>query len=429
MTAPDGMIHHCRASWRAASLAAAILTLGGALPASAETMLRPGDTVKLSILGLPASELTSVIDADGYLTLAWFGRVKAADRSLTDILTEVQNLTTGQLFKRYTNEGVLKLIQLTPQDVSLEIVAYRPVIVSGEVARPAEVPFRPGLTVRGAIAIAGGVRSSLLTDVTSMEPAQIVRWQNDYSRATIDHAVALSRLWRISAEINNETDPAPLPTDQVAVSPEVLGALLQSQRELMKIKQTNETGDRAFLQASLERARVRLGILIEQRANSKELLSADEAEEKRVRELVDRDLVPAARLTDVRRTTVLTATNLLELEEKLSTAELEVSKNERLIDEYEEMRMTDLLTQREQQNATVLEARLRMDQLAQNLTGATIGESSVSLSSNRGINVWTFRRVENEVKRVDLTLDSELEPGDVLEVALSMDAGPMLPSQ
>lgn len=387
--------------------------------ARAETLLRPGDTIKLSILGLPNSELITAIDADGFLTLSWFGRVEAADRTLTDVLSEVRGVTNGQLFKRYTADGQLKLIQLTREDISLEIVAFRPVIVSGEVARPGEIAFRPGLTVRGAIAISGGVRSSLLTDVTVTDPGQLVRWQNDYSRATIDHATAMARLWRVQAQRDEVREPQVLPYDQVAVSKEVFDALLTRQRNLIGNDLDTLAGDRDYLVAALGRAKNRVELLMEQQAQQGKLVASDEEEEARTRDLVERSLIPAPRLAEVRRTTVLSATRLLDVEEKLANAQLEVARLEREINRFEESRSGDLLSLQEQQTAILIESRLRMDQMAQNLSSASTGLTGTTLSANNGIVLRAFRRADGIITEAVLDLDSVVEPGDVIEISLS----------
>ena len=40
--------------------------------------------------------------------------------------------------------------------VSVEIAEYRPISVLGEVNRPGQYPYQPGLTMLGAVALAGG---------------------------------------------------------------------------------------------------------------------------------------------------------------------------------------------------------------------------------------------------------------------------------
>ncbi|MFP3700966.1 polysaccharide export protein UppC, partial [Burkholderia sp. SIMBA_013] len=45
---------------------------------------------------------------------------------------------------------------LRDPDVTIEIDRYRPVFVMGEVGRPGQYSYVPGMTVQNAIAIAGG---------------------------------------------------------------------------------------------------------------------------------------------------------------------------------------------------------------------------------------------------------------------------------
>jgi len=40
--------------------------------------------------------------------------------------------------------------------VAVEIIAYRPIYVLGEVNRPGQYPYQPGMTVVTAVAVAGG---------------------------------------------------------------------------------------------------------------------------------------------------------------------------------------------------------------------------------------------------------------------------------
>jgi len=53
-------------------------------------------------------------------------------------------------------------------NVSVEITEYRPVFVLGEVNRPGEYPFKPGMTVLSAVSTAGGFTYRAVTDVGSV---------------------------------------------------------------------------------------------------------------------------------------------------------------------------------------------------------------------------------------------------------------------
>lgn len=405
-----------------------LVALALAAPAQAEVRLGPGDTIRLTIQGLPGAEVDSTIGVDGKLPLVWPGPVQAADRTLDEVLADVRTMSEGRVYKRYTQEGLLKLFQLSKEDLALEVVGYRPVVVSGDVARPAEVVFRPGLTARSAIAVAGGVRSTLLAGLAVADPAQLMRWQNEYGQAALDHATALVRQWRVTAEIDKAEKPVPLDPSMVGVNREILSTLAGEQTRLMEIRRQRQERDRDYLRRVIDQARDRVRILTEQRANLTEQLAADEEEEARVRDLVDRSLVPAARLIEVRRNTVLSAGRLLELDAQLAAADLLVSQRQRELEVYDETLAADLLDLRDQLNVAVLAARLRMDQLAQNMAGSQEGESVTSLLTNTDATVRVFRKVDGKITASVIEIDSELEPGDTLEVELAEPVG-VLPTQ
>jgi polysaccharide export outer membrane protein len=408
-----------RALTLALSLVLATTILATPSRARADTLIQPGDTIRMAILGLPDSETDHIVDSDGNLSLGWFGGVRAGGRTIDEVLSDAKLQVAGKVYKRYTGDGLLKLIQLTGDDISLQIVAYRSIFVLGDVARPGEVQFRPGLTVRAAVAVVGGVRSSLLSDAVVADPLQIVRWQNEYVRATLDHATAAVRRWRAEAEIAGVETPEPMDPQRVAVSRDVLETLSAEQLQIAQTRHQTAEGDRAFLQTALAQSNERLTMLDGQRETLTEALNADEEEERRVAELVERSLVPANRLGEVRRNTLVSATRLLDLERALTDARLAVTRAEREIASYEETRMTELLTLREQFTAAMLEARLRMDLLSQNLSGSVQGEGAAGTEmSDLSVSARAYRRVDGEVQTVVLDLDSLVQPGDTIEVRL-----------
>lgn len=418
LQAITGVIRCTARNWLIVCLLLATATLTTATKATAEFLVGTGDTLRVSISGLPLSGAEARVDIDGYLNLAWFGRIKAADRGIRDILSDIQQLAGQRIVKQYSTTGELILIQLSAEDVYVEVIEYRPVIVSGDVARPGEMAFRPNLTARSAIAIAGGARSSLLTDVSVTDPGQIVRWQNDYASAALDHASALLRLWRLTAEIEQNYDAHPPGIDEVAVSPEVLANLTQEQVVLMASTRKNEESDRNFLADSLALLRERSEILIQQREKQAEVLAFDEEDETRVQALLERGLVPAAQLSDVRKNTVLSATRLLDLDENLSRFELEAIRLQRQLDEYGEVRLTALMQERIRANKNVLDAGLRMNLLSQNLSGISAEAGGTSEQTDLGITLKVYRRVNGQLETFTLALDDEIHPGDTLEINL-----------
>jgi polysaccharide export outer membrane protein len=63
--------------------------------------------------------------------------------------------TTDQLAQSISTALADKKILLNPS-VSVEVIKYRPVFILGEVVKPGEYPYEPGMTALTLVAIAGG---------------------------------------------------------------------------------------------------------------------------------------------------------------------------------------------------------------------------------------------------------------------------------
>ena len=102
-----------------------------------------GDQVRIIVFG--EDQLTGEfrVDDRGQIAVPLLGNVEAA------------GLTPEQLNKRIES-GLREKNLLRNPSVSVEVLAYRPVFVLGEVAKPGEYPYQPGMTMLTAVAIAGG---------------------------------------------------------------------------------------------------------------------------------------------------------------------------------------------------------------------------------------------------------------------------------
>lgn len=111
--------------------------------ATREYLLDVGDEVRITIAGLPNLSGNYTIADDGMIVVPLVEGVKAQGVSATQL--------------QQTIAGVLqeKQILLKPS-VSAQLVKGRPYYVVGEVKKPGEYVYRPGMTVLTAIAAAGG---------------------------------------------------------------------------------------------------------------------------------------------------------------------------------------------------------------------------------------------------------------------------------
>jgi polysaccharide export outer membrane protein len=105
--------------------------------------LQAGDKIKVTVYGEDKLTGEYEIDPGGSVSLPLAGTVQAA--GLTK--SELEQL----LSKKFSSANYLK----NPK-VTVDIATFRPFYVLGEVEKPGEYPYKGGLNVVSAIAVAGG---------------------------------------------------------------------------------------------------------------------------------------------------------------------------------------------------------------------------------------------------------------------------------
>ena len=104
--------------------------------------LDAGDRLRIVVFGQEGLTNSYAVDAGGAVTMPLIGAVHA--RGLTP--AELANAITAKLRGGYIREPY----------VAVEVEAYRPFFILGEVAAPGQYPYVPNMTVESAVAIAGG---------------------------------------------------------------------------------------------------------------------------------------------------------------------------------------------------------------------------------------------------------------------------------
>ncbi len=114
-----------------------------------------GDQVRIITFG--EDQLTGEfrVDDQGRLALPLLGNISAAGQTPQQLASSI----TEDLRKR-------KLLR--DPSVSVEVLAYRPIFVLGEVAKPGQYPYQPGMTVLTTVAIAGGFTYRGVQDYASV---------------------------------------------------------------------------------------------------------------------------------------------------------------------------------------------------------------------------------------------------------------------
>jgi polysaccharide biosynthesis/export protein len=105
-------------------------------------LLDAGDRLRITVFGQDGLTNSYAVDAAGTITMPLVGSLPA------------RGLTTAQLSLALSER--LKQGYIREPKVAIEVEAYRPFFIHGEVAAPGQYAYVANLTVENAIAIAGG---------------------------------------------------------------------------------------------------------------------------------------------------------------------------------------------------------------------------------------------------------------------------------
>jgi polysaccharide export outer membrane protein len=147
----------------AASCAPRIVAPQFAVEGTAPYQLASGDRLRIIVFGQDNLSNVYAVDGSGRISMPLIGAVDAQGR------------TTQQLERAI--EGRLRGGFLREPKVSVEVDAYRPFFVLGEVTSSGQFPYVNGMTVQTAVAIAGGFTPRGRRDyaeITRMMDGQLV---------------------------------------------------------------------------------------------------------------------------------------------------------------------------------------------------------------------------------------------------------------
>ena len=126
--------------------------------------LDAGDKLRVVVYGQEGLTNTYAIDAGGSITMPLIGSVPARGQTPAGLAAAI----TARLRNGFIREP----------SVAVEVEAYRPFFILGEVAAPGQYPYVPNMTVESTVAIAGGFSPRARRDrvtITRNDPAGAMR--------------------------------------------------------------------------------------------------------------------------------------------------------------------------------------------------------------------------------------------------------------
>ena len=124
------------------SCAAVLFFATSGLSLAAPYKLGPGDTIEISIGGLPDQRNRTQIQIDGTIPLPGGGTVEVAGLTPAQMQNRIETLLQARILRQRLTDGRDQAFVVKPGDVIASVVEYRPVYVSGDVLTPGQQTYR-----------------------------------------------------------------------------------------------------------------------------------------------------------------------------------------------------------------------------------------------------------------------------------------------
>jgi exopolysaccharide production protein ExoF len=341
-----------------------------------------------------------VVGASGKLSLPLIGEMEAAGRTTAEIAATISEA----LQQKY---GLS-----TKPEAAVELAEYRPFFISGDVQTPGQYPYLPDLTVIKAVSIAGGVKRS-----------GVMRAERDYinAKGSFD-VVAEERLRlavkraRLQAEAESKTEIAT--PEAVAANPKLPQimaeeeAIMEARRKKLTLQLEAIDNLKQLLESEIESLTKKVGT--QQRQIE---LAKKELED--VGSLADKGLVVNQRLLGTERIIAEMEGKQLDYETAILRAKQDISEAEQNAIDLRNTAEADIATERQQVEAALIEATLKMDMNRGLMTEALAWAPSAAAAANPASETFTImREADGSMEEIEADETTPVLPGDVVKVSV-----------
>jgi polysaccharide export outer membrane protein len=411
---------------RSALLFCALFTWS--IPAEAEYRIDAGDILEIAVAGMPDWRQRVEVQLDGSISYPLLGTVVVAGLSPSEARTKIQGILPTKVFRQSTPDGRERVVVLDADQVTANVVEYRPIYINGDVSRPGVQAYRPLMTVRQAVALCGGYEiMRFRMNNPFLESAD---FRSDYESLWTDFAKEQLRIWRTRIELGEEGDNLDQKVlQEVPLPASTISQITRLEAEQLKSHQEDYLREKEFFRRVIKQAEEHIGVLSESLKNEEEGIQADKQDLHRVTDLFGKGAVAITRITDARRALLWSSTLKLQTTAQWMSQKKQREEVSRQLERFDDQRRIGLLRELQDAGVRLSQISARLQGVGEKLQYTALVRSQLVRGSGGKPQIAIIRKGENGRERLVAEEDFELEPGDVIEVALRVEQGVVLPPQ
>lgn len=389
--------------------------LCAASPAKADYRLHVGDVIEISVARAPELKQRVPVQLDGSISFPMMGNLPVAGLTPAEAQSRIQAILATKVFRQRLSDGRDNEIMIDHDEVTATVVEYRPIYVNGDVSKPGEYAYRPLMTVRQAVALSGGyelMRYRMQNPV--LEAADL---RAEYESLWAEFAKEQALVWRLKTELGEDKHLDQSSLKDLPLKQSTISEIVHVEAEQLKARQADYDSQKAFLQRAIVLGDKQVDVLTEQQKQDDEGAQADIDELQRALEFYGKGALPSPRVADSRRAVLMSSTRKLQTSAQLMQIKQQQSDFTRQLGKLDDQRKMDLLKDLQDANVKLAEVRAKLQSTSEKLQYATLVRSQFVRGGGQP-EIVVIRMDEKGQTRIRANEESELQPGDVVEVTL-----------
>jgi polysaccharide export outer membrane protein len=420
--------NHLRPSIMRPAIKWGLMALGltiSATQAKAEYRVNIGDVLEVAVAGVPELRQRAAVQMDGDISLPLVGMLPVAGLPLPLIRAQIGAALASKVFRQRTPDGHETAIVIDADEVTATVAEYRPIYVNGDVSKPGEYPYRPSTTARQVVALAGGYDiMHIRMNNPYLESADL---RSEYGSLWTEFAKEQVRMWRIKNELGDGSSISPAALKDVPIAPSAISDIVNAETEYLKTKESDYQREKAFLQRSVREGDGQVNVLSEQQKKEEEGYQTDLDELQKVLDLFSKGTTISPRVTDARRAVLLSSTRKLQTSAQLMQVKRQQDEFARKLEKLDDQRRLDLLREQQDTGVRLNEIREKLQSVSEKIQYTAMVRSQLVRGDGNKAEIAIVRKGEKGPERIIASEDTELQPGDTIEVTLQYEDGPDAP--
>ncbi len=300
---------------RLGAVALTALAIGSTVPpAFADYAVSSGEVLEIAVAGMPALHRRVTVNADGAISFPLLGLVPVGGLSVAGIRDRMQGLLSS------------RNLAANP-DVTVDMVEYRPVYVMGDVLKPGAYGYRPGLSVRNAVALAGGYDQQQLQGRNPLLEATTAR--GDYELAAVELVKQQARIARLKAELNGQQQLDITDMSKNSVRPSALAEIIRIENDQLQLDLQSKIKESDYYARLRKTTEDQIAQLVQEEDFWNKSSQQQTSDLNRNQGLLQRSVGTMARVDDSQQRVLQTQSRLFDVRARLAQLRHDLSENVR----------------------------------------------------------------------------------------------------